>query len=62
MKPGMILWKTLDLNQSFAGEVLACPASPMHNLRKFSAVFGVVSAKSSKVNLPFGAPSILISK
>lgn len=53
MNPGIILWKTLFLKPN--------DFSPVVKALKFSAVFGVMSLKSSNTTLPI-SPFKLISK
>ena len=54
MKPGMIRWKTLPLYPN--------PFDPVASVRKFFAVFGTASSKSTNSIRPIFSPSIDISK
>ena len=54
IKLGMTLWKVDPLYPN--------PFSPVHRARKFSAVLGTTSARSSMTIRPTGAPSAVTSK
>ena len=59
----MTLWKMEPLyDNGTSGLVLAIPASPSHNFKKFSAVLGTMSLYNSKTMRPCGLPPMEISK
>lgn len=60
MNPGIIRWNGEFLKWRFTPPAL--PFSPVHNARKFSAVFGVTSEKSSKVIRPTSFSPTFMSK
>src|SRR5437867_12633196 len=61
MKLGMIRWNDEPL-KCRGLPLLPLPFSPVHRARKFSAVFGQVSANSSMTIRPAGLLSIEMSK
>ena len=62
MNPLIMRWKIEPLKVSGFPDYLLFPADPVQSWRKFSAVFGTISLKSSMTTLPALLPSMVMSK